>query len=74
MTAQIEAVTEDGRLTRLRYRFDRALDDGSLRWVSWEAGVFVEVAPPRVGAALEIAPVLYDPDESWRLLEAPEEP
>lgn len=54
MSAAVVEITPDGRPKRVRFRFDHALDDPSLRWVRWDGLGFVPVRPPAIG---ESAPV-----------------
>ena len=35
MRAEVRALAEDGRPSEARFRFDRPLDDTSLRWLQW---------------------------------------
>src|SRR6202035_5124287 len=49
MTAEVEQVTADDRPRRLRFRFDRPLDDPSLVWIIWDGQGFVPFAVPPVG-------------------------
>lgn len=49
-------VTEviDGRPGAIRYRFDRPLDDPTLRWVAWQNGRFAPFELPDVGQQLTL--------------------
>jgi hypothetical protein len=48
----------DGSPTRILYRFDRPLEDPTLRWLRWEDGVYVAFTPPAVGATVHLAPAV----------------
>jgi hypothetical protein len=50
----VGAVTPDGRPLAARFRFDRALEDGALRWVVWGAGGFEPFALPAPGATVTV--------------------
>jgi hypothetical protein len=54
MTAEVEEVTADARPKRVRFRFDRALEDASMKWVTWEGNGFVTAAVPAVGEKVEV--------------------
>ncbi len=51
---QITALTSDGRPQEAVFRFDRLLEDKSLRWVRWQDGVFVPVSLPRIGESITL--------------------
>ena len=55
MTATILAV-EDGRPTRVAFRFETPLEDSSLRWLRFRAGEFVPWTPPDVGEEVTLKP------------------
>jgi hypothetical protein len=57
MTVEVTALTADGRPAEARFRFDRPLDDPSLRWLRWEDGVYVRFEPPPVGEKVTLPPV-----------------
>jgi hypothetical protein len=57
MTAEIEEVTSDARPRRVRFRFDRSLDDPSFRWITWVGQGFIPISPPLVGAKAGVAPI-----------------
>lgn len=44
--------------TRIRYRFDRPLDDGGLRWVRWQDGIYVPFSLPAPGATVHLEPAV----------------
>lgn len=46
--------TPDGRPDRVRFTFDKPLDDPSLAFVRFEQGRFVPFTPPVVGAVVEV--------------------
>ncbi len=54
MTAEVEEITPDARPRRVRFQFDRALDDPSMKWVRWEGLGFVAAAPPAVGERVKV--------------------
>ena len=54
MTVRIEALTADQRPRVVVFRFDRTLEDPSLRWLSWRDGVFVPFTPPRLGETIRL--------------------
>lgn len=54
MTAEVLAVTEDGRPASVAFRFSRPLEDPALRWVRWEGGGYVPFQPPAIGARVSI--------------------
>jgi hypothetical protein len=58
MTVEVTALTADGRPAEARFRFDRPLEDPSLRWLRWENGVYVPFEPPPVGAKVRLPPVV----------------
>lgn len=49
MRAEVVEVTSDARPKRVRFSFDRSLDDPSFQWVSWDATGPIPAAPPPVG-------------------------
>jgi hypothetical protein len=54
LTIEIVALTDDGHPAEVRFAFDRNLDDSSLRWLRWEAGVYVPFALPAVGESVTL--------------------
>ena len=60
---EVEALAVDPRgPTRLAFTFQRSLDDAALRFLRPARGRLVEVAPPAVGASIELpAPVRVGP-------------
>jgi hypothetical protein len=54
MTAEIEDVTPDARPRRVRFTFDRVLDDPAMLWITWEGRGFVPAPPPAVGGRASI--------------------
>jgi hypothetical protein len=59
MVAEVEEVTADSRPLRVRFTFDRALDDPSLSWVTWDGRGFVPFAVPAVGEKRPIRGIDY---------------
>jgi hypothetical protein len=51
--------TRDGRPLRVLVRFDRALDDPSLRWLAWRDTGFVPFAPPAPGTPVTLPAADY---------------
>ena len=54
LSATIEAVTGDGRPATVAFRFAVPLEDASLAWFRWQAGLYVPFTPPPVGATVEL--------------------
>jgi hypothetical protein len=54
MKASVKSLTEDGRPAVVKFEFDRALEDSSLCWISWQDGKFVPYTPPAVGETREL--------------------
>jgi len=54
----IEETAENGAPTRIVHRFDRRLEDPSLRWVTWQDGAYVPFVPPAVGATIDLPPAV----------------
>ncbi|MCC6487956.1 MAG: hypothetical protein IT364_10695 [Candidatus Hydrogenedentes bacterium] len=50
LTVAVLSVTPDGRPTRVRFQFDRPLEDASLRWLTWRDGAYVPFAVPSEGS------------------------
>ena len=55
MRAVVAELDGDDRPSEVLFHFDVDLDDPSLKWFRWEAGGFVQCAPPRNGATLDLA-------------------
>ena len=55
MTATVLSLTEDGRPATVSFRFERPLEDISLRWIRWQRDRFVPFTPPAVGAQQQIS-------------------
>jgi hypothetical protein len=66
-TVTVLATAADGSPTRTLYRFDRPLEDPSLRWVRWQDGVYVPFTPPTAGAVAQLAPAVgpFDRMAGW---------
>lgn len=56
-TAEVRAVTPDGRPSQVAFRFREPLESPSLRWFAWVASGAVEFPLPQVGARVELPPV-----------------
>lgn len=54
-TAEIEAITSDGRPAQVRFRFPRPLEDPRYVWRAWQASAFREWTPPPIGEHVELA-------------------
>jgi hypothetical protein len=52
--ANVEAVTGDGRPTRVTFRFEVPLEDPSLRWVVFKDGTYVPFAVPKIGESVHV--------------------
>ncbi len=55
VTVDVVDVTVDGRPARVRFGFDRPLEDPSLRWVAWRGQRLVPFALPPVGGSAHLA-------------------
>ncbi len=55
---EVKAATEEGGPTDVTFTFDRALEDGGLRFLAWEGEGYVPFALPRVGEGVEMKPVV----------------
>jgi len=53
MQATVTELGRDGP-TRVRFRFDKPLDDPSLVWLIWKDGRLQRIAPPAIGATLDL--------------------
>ena len=51
----VRRVTPDGRPQEVAYRFDRSLEDPSLRWLMWQDGGYRPFVPPRPGNAVSLS-------------------
>lgn len=51
---EVTDLTEDGWPAEASFRFAVPLEDPSLRWLQWKAGVFVPFTPPAVGERVEL--------------------
>ena len=63
MTAQVTKTNANGRPTEIQYRFDAALDDPQLQWVTWSDRGFVPFIPPPAGQRI----MLKKPSLFWWL-------
>jgi hypothetical protein len=54
MTAEVTALTPDGRPAEAVFRFGKALEDPSLRWMQWKDGGFEPFVPPAVGESVTV--------------------
>ena len=55
MSAEVTALTDDGRPAEVRFRFDSRLEDPSLKWVYFQNGAFKSWTPPAVGDVIELS-------------------
>lgn len=60
MTATILEAMPGGNPRSVRFRFDRPLEAGSMRWVSFADGRYAAFDPPDVGASLRL-PAVFGP-------------
>jgi hypothetical protein len=54
MKSRVEEITPDRRPLRVRFEFDRALEDPSLHWLIWQKGRFEPVILPAPGGRLHV--------------------
>ena len=54
MSVEVTEVTAAGEPREVLFRFDRPLEDSSLRWVRWDDGVFVPFLPPPPGGTVNL--------------------
>jgi hypothetical protein len=52
MTAEVIALTPDGRPAEVAFRFETPLEDFRWRWLQWNEGAFVRFMPPAVGTSV----------------------
>src|SRR5262249_34075614 len=55
---RVLTITADGRPARVAFQFKVPLEDGSLRWLQWERGVYQPFALPAVGQTIDL-PAAY---------------
>ena len=67
MSAEVLALTDDGRPSEARIRFARRLEDPSLAWLQWDWGesAYVPFAPPAVGETVQIPGPSSDSLTKW---------
>lgn len=58
---EVTAATPGGGPTDMTFTFDRPLEDASLRFVAWQGHGYVPFALPKVGEAMDVAPVSMAP-------------
>ena len=56
MTAEILDVSPNNTVTKVAFKFDRPLEDRSLRWLKWQDGDFTPFELPEIGQSLELNP------------------
>ncbi len=54
LTAEVTALTDEGRPAEVVFTFDRPLEDPSYRWLQWKSGVYVPFELPAVGELLRL--------------------
>ena len=54
MSVEVTEVTAAGEPLEVLFRFDRPLEDSSLRWVRWDDGVFIPFSPPPPGVTVKL--------------------
>jgi len=54
MTAEVTAMTDDGRPAEATFRFERPLEDAAHRWLSWGPNGYEAFTPPGVGERVTI--------------------
>jgi hypothetical protein len=54
MTVTLLTLTPDGRPASVVFRFVVPLEDASLAWFRWSAGLYVPFTPPAVGVTVEL--------------------
>lgn len=57
VSAEIRAITTDGRPAEVGFHFAQALDDPNYRWLRWQDGLYVPFELPREGGAIRLPPV-----------------
>jgi hypothetical protein len=72
LTVEVLSMTDDGRPETVAFRFDKPLEDPSLRWIRWQQGRFRPYVPPSVGDETEIHSDWPRPAEIFTRREAPE--
>ena len=54
MSIVIDAITSDGRPREVVFRFDRPLEDPSLRWLHWDDGLYAPFTLPQPGETVSL--------------------
>lgn len=54
MTAEVTALTDDGRPAEVAFRFNVPLENPSLRWLCWQGDGFAPFTPPSVGETIKL--------------------
>lgn len=57
VSAEIMAVTDDGRPETVAFHFATVLEDSTLRWLHWRDGVYAPFEPPPIGASTTLPAV-----------------
>ena len=61
MTVEILDQMPDGRPAEAAFRFDKPLEDPSLRWLAWTEHWYQPFTPPPVGTEITIQPFMPRP-------------
>jgi hypothetical protein len=56
LDVEVTALTQDGRVSEARFRFDRSLDDPRLRFLAWDGQGYSRWRPPAPGASARVPP------------------
>jgi hypothetical protein len=54
LTVIVRAITDDGRPAEIEFRFATALEDPSLRWITWRDGAYRPFTVPPVGGVVTL--------------------
>jgi len=67
MSAEVIALTDDGRPSEARIRFAKPLEDPSLAWLQWDWGrsAYLPFVPPAVGETVQIPGPSSDSLTKW---------
>jgi hypothetical protein len=60
LTVEVLSVTEDGHAGVVQFRFDKELEDPSLRWIAWRGKGYSPWAVPAVGASARVEAIDKD--------------
>lgn len=65
MSAEVTALTADGRPAEAVFHFSVELEDPSLRWLQWVDGDFVPFTPPEISGIVRLAPAMPSLRPNW---------